>query len=233
MATASIFAFEPLPERFQRLFAFPFADEEDRAAFQIHHNGEVPVSLADADLVDGDHFRFLELRFAEPPLEVLLVDVADHSRADAQVAGDILNGHHLPQIDDQPREALGVVLSRHDAGQDDGSDALAPAALHARGPDEDHRLPQADRRRMHEAVVGSPANNMARPASRTLHGRFRRLHPQFHHPLFVSGRRVPIAAQPDRPIQYARGHVVSPDENASNTSSSERHVHFVKTDPRT
>ena len=61
---------QPLPEGFQGVDAFAVADEHDGAGEQIEHHGQVAMSLADGDLIDGDLLELVQLGLAEAALQV-------------------------------------------------------------------------------------------------------------------------------------------------------------------
>src|SRR5665213_844234 len=66
-----------LPKGRQRVAPFAFADMDHRTAFQVQNHRQVAMSLTDGDFVDRDPPQVLELGPAEPPLQVLLLDLLD------------------------------------------------------------------------------------------------------------------------------------------------------------
>ena len=81
------------PERLQRIRPLAFADEYDRAAEEVQHDGHVAMSLADADLVNGDLLQVPQLHLLEAALQVSLLDVLDCVPTNAQMPGNVQNRH--------------------------------------------------------------------------------------------------------------------------------------------
>src|SRR3954454_10206478 len=84
---------QAFPEAFQGFDAFAVADEHHGAAVEVEHHGDVAMSLADGDFIDGDLFELVQLGFAEAPLQVAGLDVLDGVPTDLEVVGDVLDGH--------------------------------------------------------------------------------------------------------------------------------------------
>src|SRR4029077_8420238 len=94
---------QPFPEKLEGIHAFAIADEDDGTSFQIEHDGQIPVPLADVDFIDGNLLELVQLGLAEAALEIPGLDVLDRVPANGQVVSDILDGH-------QPRELQGVAF---------------------------------------------------------------------------------------------------------------------------
>src|SRR5436190_20280676 len=94
---------QPFPEKLEGIHAFTVSDVDDGTRFKIEHDGQIPVSLADVDFIDGDLLELVQLGLAEAAREIPGLDVLDRVPANGQVVGDILNGH-------EPREFQGVAL---------------------------------------------------------------------------------------------------------------------------
>ena len=70
---------------------FAIADKDNRAGFQVKNNCEIAVSLADADLIDGNQAQIAQIRLGLPLLQVLLLDFLDH--APAFLSGEVAQPH--------------------------------------------------------------------------------------------------------------------------------------------
>ena len=70
------------------------------------------MSLGDRDLVDGELTQVFEPNLGEATRQVAFLNVLDDVPADAQVLGDIADGHAAPQIQGVAHEGEGVATSR-------------------------------------------------------------------------------------------------------------------------
>ena len=59
---------QAFPEGNQRISAFSVADKDDGTAFQVQDEGDIAMSFADGNLINGDLSQVLQLRFAERPM---------------------------------------------------------------------------------------------------------------------------------------------------------------------
>ncbi len=105
-------ATQALPQRLEGSDAFAVADEDDGAADQVEHHGQVAVSLADGDFIDGELLELVQLGLAEATFQRAGLDVLDGIPADLEVLGDILDGHEPRQVEDVAFEGTRVVLAR-------------------------------------------------------------------------------------------------------------------------
>jgi hypothetical protein len=152
------------PERLQGLGSLAVADEDDGAAFEVEHHGEVAMPLADGDLVDAQETQMLELGLGEALLQVPLLDVLDGVPTDAEMMGHVLDGHALGQLQGIAFEGMGVTA--HGIGEVDGNLAEEPAgaAFDARDLKEQMSRAVADRQAAKESRFAAVTGELVRPA---------------------------------------------------------------------
>ena len=78
-------AAKPFPEGFQGFFALSVAYKDDRSGHPVNDNREEFILLADVDFIDRNDFQMSQSRLPELPVQVLLVDAANHRVTDANV----------------------------------------------------------------------------------------------------------------------------------------------------
>jgi hypothetical protein len=189
--------------------AFSLAYVNHHSRFEVQDDGQMPITTANGNLVDGDLPQVSELRFAEAPLQIVLDDFLDHIPTDAQVQGDIPNGHHPRQFQDLLGKAAGVAASG--IGKLDGclSKSVAVAALYAGDAKNNSRLPAADRQAAepshHPALEGSvlSATCWATTPLRVLHDR------EHDSALNVLRANTPVATDAKSVVQQTPGHADS------------------------
>jgi len=103
-------ATQPFEEDVQGFRPFAIADEHHRAGEEIEHDGEIMMSLADVDLVDGDLLEFVQLGFAEAAFKVLGLDFLDGVPADLKMVGHVLDGHVSGQFQGIAFKGTGVMF---------------------------------------------------------------------------------------------------------------------------
>ena len=64
--------FESRPERLQGFGAFALADFDHRPYLQVQDDDQIAVSLADADLIDGDLLEIVQLGTGKAPWQISL-----------------------------------------------------------------------------------------------------------------------------------------------------------------
>ncbi len=94
---------ELLPERLQGVARLAVTNENHCPGLEIQDEGQIAMSLADGDFVDGDVSQVLQLGLGEVTRrdamrEVILLDVLEQVLADAQVYGHVTDGHSSPQL---------------------------------------------------------------------------------------------------------------------------------------
>lgn len=152
-------------------------------------------------------------------LQVRLVDAANHSFANSQIMSYVTNRHHLPQIHDQPRQALCIITLRHDSGQHGIQYTLANSTFQPRCFDEQHGAIHSNPWCMWtmRSTLTSP-NHVATPALRTSITRRRSRHSQMKNAIFSPAGQRLIASNPYRLVQFSRGHLGSHGETALDTA---------------
>ena len=103
------------------------------------------MAFADGNLVDGNLPQVFELRPRESLLQVVFDDFLDDIPTDAQMQGDIPNGHHPRQFQNILGETPNIRASG--IGKPNGglTNGIAVAALDAGNAKHDRDLPTADR----------------------------------------------------------------------------------------
>ena len=84
------------------MLAYP----DDPTRQVIQDDGEVPVSPADGNFVDGQNFETLEVGLAVLPFQKELVDILERFSGQAQVLSDFFDRHDLAQSVDILGQAL-------------------------------------------------------------------------------------------------------------------------------
>ena len=196
------------PERVQGLRTLALSHKHDGSAREVQDHGDVAVPLADGDLVDGDLLQRLEPWPSEPTLEMAPLDLLGRIPGEVQVPGDVGQCGELQQLRDVPRKAAGVVLlGRREGGLDLPLLAAAPAKDARDRERKEHRF-AADRHAppaTQHAALGVHVRRTAVPAA----VRFPRLvDGEDHRPRLVAGPDIPVASNPERMVQQARGPAV-------------------------
>ena len=152
-----------------------------------------------------------EPRLGEVRAQPAFLDVLHQPVAHTQIAGHILERHRLAQLQDKPLETAGV--RPPGIGERNGNHRLRltittfnPGNLGKHG----HRLVTNRHRR--PALGNRPPPDDVRPAAvRT--GQFTAIVPHPHHqpPVLFLNRLMFVAANPQRPVEYTRGHAGLPD----------------------
>jgi len=83
-------------------------------------------------------------RLAELPVQVLLVDAANHRVTDSNVMSYVFDRHHLPQIDHQPCQTFRVIAMGFDLREHRVQNLLAATTFQSRCIDEQHGPIQTD-----------------------------------------------------------------------------------------
>lgn len=151
-------ALQPAPERVERLRSLPLTHEHHRPLFQVQHDRQAALPLAQRDLIDGQQPQMRQLRTPKPSLQISLLEILDHVPAHTQMLSRVLNRR-------QPRHLQGVTLEPlRQPPLPFGERHLhlphhpAPGALHPRHPEVDPHRP---------SPTGTPRNFLHRPPRRT------------------------------------------------------------------
>jgi hypothetical protein len=144
--------------------SFAVADEDDDAAFEVEHHGEVAVPLADGDLVDGQQAQMLELGLGEMILQVPLLDILDGVSADAEMVGHVLDGHVPGQVQGVALEGMRVAATR--IGEVDGNlaDEVTGVAFNAGDREEQMGRTVVDRQAAKEPCLAAVAGELVQTA---------------------------------------------------------------------
>jgi hypothetical protein len=189
------------PEGIQGVGAFAVADEDDGAALEIEHHGEVAMSFADGDLVDGQQTQVLELGLRETLLQVPFLYVLDGVPADAEVLGHVLDGHVLGQAKSVAFEGMRVAATRIGEVDGDLANEMARVAFDAWDREEQMSRSVADRQAAKEprlaAMTGEPVRT-AGGAAETIAVLFDREH---DFALEVIGAGITVAANAEAVIE--------------------------------
>src|SRR5579863_1263689 len=157
---------QPPPERFEGIDPFSVTYEDDGAADQVEHHGQVAVPLADGDFVDGDLLELVPMRLSEATLQRTGLDVLDGIPADLEVLGHILDGHEPRQFENVAFEGTGIVLLGVGEAQSHLADLATVEAKDARDLDPQlHRL-GPDRHGLEGAFDAALIPDLVRAASR-------------------------------------------------------------------
>ncbi|WP_092194650.1 haloacid dehalogenase-like hydrolase [Desulfomicrobium norvegicum] len=62
----------------------PITHEDNLAAAQVHHEGQILVTFADVDLVNDDALKAGQFRFGKSSVQMLLEDIFDNKKSDCQ-----------------------------------------------------------------------------------------------------------------------------------------------------
>jgi hypothetical protein len=200
--------FEPLPERFQGIGTFAFADENNGSTVEIEHDCQVSMSVTNADLVDSDAPECLQRRAGELPLQESLLDLFDRMPTDSQVLSHILHGHVSGEFQDVAVERPGVPpvrigerdarLPRHATAQ--AMQPLNEALNQGRTQTDRESLPHTQYRPL--LLHGSTPTTGTRKRRGVL------VDPE-HGTAFLKSRMDMVDSSPHDPktvVEYARGH---------------------------
>ena len=201
---------QPLPERLECVGPPAVADEDDRPAHQVHDDRQVAMPLGDSDLVDGDPLEVLQLGLGEAAREIALLDLLDRVPSDAQVAGDIADGHAPRQLQGVPLEGPGIGAPGIGKGDLDLTDHVASRAFDTGyGQCHDGRL--ASDGDGPEAAFDMPARpDVRRPTGRAAAGLRLLMDGEDHLAALRVGAGVSVAADAEGVIQQAGGHADLP-----------------------
>ena len=104
------------------------------------------MSLTDANFIDGDVANIFQRGLGEVLSEVSLLDFFDNIPSDAQLVGDIFDGHAPRQLQRVPGLAFGEATTWLGKADLDLSNVPAIEALHTRQIGNDESRLCADRR---------------------------------------------------------------------------------------
>ena len=140
--------------------------------------------------------KVLQFRPVKTPFQVSLLDFLDYIPTDAQVVGDILDGHVPQEFQGVPLKGFGVRHAGIGKANLDLSDDFALAALHPGDRQiQVHRFAANGNRP--EATNALPsAKHVFRPASRTATRLPWLLDPENHRTLDILSLPVPVATHP-------------------------------------
>ena len=194
-------ATQAFPEILQGIPSLSIPDVNHRPRFQVQDHGQVAMAFANGNLVDGDLSQVFQFRPVEPPLQIGFLNILDHVPTDAQVLGDILDGHIEGKFQGVPLKGFGIGDARVGEVDLHLSHYAAAATLHPRhGQHQVHRL-AADRDGAKSAVTLPASDNLVRPTHRTSI-RFARLLDRENHPTpRILRLHVPIASNPERMVK--------------------------------
>ena len=103
--------FEPSPEGIQSFSAFAVAHEDHGPAFQVQNHGQIAVSFADTDFIDGDLLELVQLRAGKASQQVPFLNIFNEVPTDAQMLGYVFDGHVPGQPQGIAGKASGVTAS--------------------------------------------------------------------------------------------------------------------------
>ena len=119
--------------------------EDNRSIVQVHHQSHIAMSLADADLVNGDSTNILQRRIGETSSQVILLDLLNHIPSDTKQIGDILDCHTPSELQRVLGPVFGEATPSIGKADLDLPNGPAIAALHARQSGDDDGWLQTDR----------------------------------------------------------------------------------------
>ena len=180
-------AFQSFPEGCEGLGAFAVPHKDHGSGLEVQDNGEIAMTLADADLVNGYLLEVLEAGAGKALLEVAPLNVLDHVPAHLQMTGHVLDGHVAAQLQGVALKGLGVGaagISKTDFGLPHHPAGRAKEAFDSQGyPD---RL-QADGQGTELADDFSLCPYLAGPAAGTTQSRQVLANREDHPAAFKSG----------------------------------------------
>ncbi len=196
---------ETFPER--RSVSPPaVADKDDSPCVQIHDDGEIAVTAAYGDLVDGQMLQPFEARPGKMGLQVFLLNLLDHILTDSQVTGRILQGHVPGKLQGIPFEGPGIALpgiGKPNPDHDGPYHRRNSKPLN--GQNNPHRfLP--DGQRPKPPLHTTTANHMTGPAHGTANLPLLLSNPEYDTSVLIMGTDILVAPDAETMIQKTRGH---------------------------
>src|SRR5262249_53826077 len=144
------------------------------------------------------------------PRQVALLDVLDRVPADAEVMGDVLDGHVAEQLQGVALEGLGVAAPRVGEGDLDLADGATGAALDAGDGEDDGGGSAADGQRAEAALGVAAGGDVAGAAGRAAAVAGVLDDGEDHLAIGIFGADVVVAADAEGMVQEAGGHADLP-----------------------
>jgi len=189
------------PEWIQGISAFALADEDYGARFQIHHDGQVLVALANANLINGDLFEFMQLRPAEAPFQISFLDIFDDIPADAQMTATVKDGRQFRQFKNVSFKTAGIAPSPPGKTQLDLPDDAADQTLDPRHSELDEHGFNANRNCSKPAQLFATAYDASGAAHRTAQITCALIDGKDHCPFLIAAVHILVAVNPEGMIQ--------------------------------
>jgi len=201
---------ETLPERLQRVCAFPLADEDHGTGIEVQDQRQVLVAFAHRDLVDGDPHQVFQLGLAEPSGKVTFDDVLDQIPPHVQVLGDVLDGHEAGQFQCVMFKGLGIAPALIRKANPDLSDQTAGLAMDARNLEVNDHGFASDGEGSKRSLGSTTWVYCRRAASRATQRFFPLVDGKVDGSSNEGCPSVDVSPNPERMVQQAGGHAVSP-----------------------
>jgi hypothetical protein len=183
------------PERPQGSDPLAVADVDHGATAQVQDQRQVAMALAHGHLVDGDLLETAQLGLAETPPQVAGLDVLDGVPTDAEMLGDVLDGHVPAQFQGVALEGASVAAAGFGEGHLDLADVAAGEAQHARHREAQEGGPLADGQGAEGAFLAALGPDVGRAADGTAEALAGLLDGEGHAALLEMATEVAVALQ--------------------------------------
>ena len=162
---------QPLPERRQCINALAVTSKKHSTGTKIEHDGQIFVTFADGNFINGDTLETFEHRFCKPSFQVPLFDFLNQIPTDSEVIGNILDCHMPRKFDDISFKCSGVSPSWIGEAKVDLQDGLTLSTRRHRNPQADIDLLSPNRqgvKNSHDSISATDIPAMTTGASESM-----------------------------------------------------------------